>query len=372
MIWVAITWPLLAGAVSVILFNRRVTVFEAIALFIAPSLVIWYLNDWGRGIGTTDQEYWTAPIVKASLGKAWTERVDCTHIEEIETVTKSGRKKKSSKSRHPFDTVNHASTCYAEDAVGQKIKISEEHYELLCRKFGNREKQPRPPDMVEKLDWVAQVTTWGGHDANMEVATTVHTYTNRIPASHSEYRYQEVDPAEWRLYNYPEIEDFYYAPTLLGLDNPEASRQLDLLNAKWGPKNQVRVLILVFIDKPIEAALAQESYWQGGNQNEFVLCIGVDYKKDVKWSHVFSWTEVESLKIEARNLIADQMGKRLELNPIFDWLEKNLQRFERKSFSDFDYLSVTPPLWYVLTAHILVVFVTGLWFYLAVVRPNRK
>lgn len=363
MIWAAVAWPLLAGAASVILFNRRVTIFEALALLIAPLGVIWALKWFGDAIVTNDVEYWTAPIAGATYNKAWTERKPCHHYKK----TKHGRQKK-----HAFDKVKHKSSCYAEDTTGQKIKIPQWHFDELCRAFGNRNKLPLPARVMENVTWVSETTKWDGHDSDLVAATTTHRYVNRIPASKSEYTYHEGDIAEWRLYDYPEIKNDYEAPALLGFDDPEAARRLDVLNAKHGPTNQVRVMILVFVDKPREAGLAQEARWQGGNKNEFVICIGLDYKNAVQWSHVFSWTDSEDLKIEARNKVAEQKDRRLNLSPILDWLEGNIGRFKRKSFSDFDYLNVTPPLWYVLLAHIVVLFVTGLWFYLAVVKPDRE
>jgi hypothetical protein len=363
MIWAAVAWPLLAGAVSVILFNRRVTPFEALALLLLPLICIWYFQKWGRDIGTSDIEYRTAPIASAVLRKPWTERAACQHIKKTEHGTTK---------KHDYDDIKHRGRCFVTDSEGRQIDISEERFDELCRHFRNREAEPLPDNLVEDYKWVTQVTHWGGEESNVQVATTAHEYFNPVPASQSVYTYEEVDPSEWRLYRYPEIENSYEAKALLGLDDPEASRRLDLINARFGPQSHVRAMIIVFVDKPREAGLAQEAYWQGGNQNEFVICIGVDYKKDVKWSHVFAWSDKEDLKIEARNLVADQKGDRLDLAPVMDWLENNLQRFEPKSFSDFDYLSVTPPLWYVLTCHLLILLLTGIWFHLAVIKPDRE
>jgi len=138
---------------------------------------------------------------------------------------------------------------------------------------------------------------------------------------------------------------------------------LSYYNATLGRKKQIRMWILIFKGKPLEAGLEQESYWKGGNKNEFTLAIGVDDQQSVQWVHPISWTEVDMLKIEARHYV-DTM-KTLDLVKVVDWLAPMIEKdFIRKPFAEFSYLTVNPPPWGIITTFVVTVifnFVLSLW-----------
>jgi hypothetical protein len=114
------------------------------------------------------------------------------------------------------------------------------------------------------------------------------------------------------------------------------------------------MFVLIFKNQPLQAGFDQENYWKGGNKNEFVTCIGVDDSLTIQWAHIFSWSEVEDLKIDARDQL--EHDKPLELVKYVDWLGSNIEsRFKRKSFKDFDYLSVEPPAGAVAFVYLLTI-----------------
>lgn len=184
--------------------------------------------------------------------------------------------------------------------------------------------------------------------------TTSHTYQNRIQASDSIYKFRTLNKEEkglFGVFDYPALNG-YTMPSILGYNDQQAERKLSLLNAKLGKHKQIRVWILVFQDQPMDAAIAQMNHWQGGNKNELVLTCGVDSDKNVLWGYVFSWTEKESFKIQVRDLLTDQ--KKLNLSEIVDKLGPLIEQgWERKQFSDFNYLTVEPPWWSTLLIYIL-------------------
>jgi hypothetical protein len=369
-IWLALLWPFLAGGLSLLFFRRRVTPGEWLCLLAVPLFMVWFSARKGHSMMTTDVEYWGGAVKTAEYHEAWNEKVPCRH--KIRCVHKDAKGKSlhpDDGREHEFDVDEHPASWVVVDTNGQKIAINQSRFEELAARFKNR----RFVEMNRRFhtrDGDQYVTDWSGDDETLEAVTTRHTYENRTLGSASVYNYEKVDPAKWGLFELPEITDVYRARTLLGITDVKAQTALDRINAHLGPRKQVRALVLVFADKPREAAFDQEAYWKGGNKNEFVVCIGTDKDGKVTWSHVFSWTEVEALKVEARNLVMEQAGQKLNLEPVVAWLGKNLERFQRKPFSDFSYLHVAPPLWLVVLTHAITLAFTAAWLILAVVRPN--
>lgn len=341
-------------------------------MLLIPLVGVFAADRYGKGLVTKDVEYWGGAVKSAVYTEPWNQKTKCRHKSQCIHLDEKGKPKHSDDGpSHEFDIEEHRATYFAYDTNGEKIPIDAKKFEQLCSRFKNRTFKNMHRRFHTK-DGDRYVTTWGGQMNNLEPTTTMHQYENKILGSRSTYRYHEVDPTKWGLFEYPEITDFYRAPAILGQKDEEASRRLDILNAQLGPQLQLRAMILVFVGKPRDAAFDQEAYWMGGNKNEFVICIGTDDKRRVQWSHVFSWTKVESLKIEARNEVMNQVDKPLDLSKLVTWMARNMQRFERKSFSEFDYLHVDPPLWVVVATHAATVVFTALWLWLAVVVPNRK
>jgi hypothetical protein len=199
------------------------------------------------------------------------------------------------------------------------------------------------------------VTTWPGDDLRLEPMITKHSYENRIKASNSVFKFQDVDPKKFGLFEYPDVTNYYNQNCILGnggITQPVANLQLNKWNAKFGAAKQIRVFILVFRNQPVEAGFEQECYWKGGNKNEFVVTLGVNDKDEITWCHPFSWTEVEILKIEVREAIAKQ-NVTLNLEKIVQDLTPRLQAFKRKSFKDFEYLTVEPPTWCIVLTFLI-------------------
>lgn len=190
-------------------------------------------------------------------------------------------------------------------------------------------------------------------------------------------------------------------PTILGTDiSKETQEKFKRLNGKFGSSNQLRLWVLVFENKPMSIAQYQENYWVKGNKNELVICIG---KKDdqIQWSHSFSWALSNTLTAEVQNEVLNlytyrdsvvkkdipkvlpatkdlqkkvfgkSIGKKLpdnvmplpkqvsadtiikvkSLYPVlneqtwnnyYEYLNANLNKFERRSFEEFSYLTVEP------------------------------
>lgn len=246
---------------------------------------------------------------------------------------------------------------------------------------------------VGNISYVYQ-TLWNGTDSTRKAYVSVHSYKNKIKASDltvfniSIVTKKQADSL--KLFNYPKYNEGFGYPTILGDKIPENIQEnFRKLNGKFGASNEMRLWVLVFNDKPRSIANYQENYWVKGNMNELVLCIGVK-DNQIQWSHAFSWSLSNELTIDVRDKIIDLyqykdtvVKKQLPLissniaktilkskiktistqfvdttikikspnypvltektwNDLYDYLNNNLGRFQRRKFDEFNYLSVEP------------------------------
>ena len=136
----------------------------------------------------------------------------------------------------------------------------------------------------------------------------------------------------------------------------QATALLDVYNAKRGAEKQVRLFLLVFPGGDVNTGMAQESYWEGGNKNEVVVCVGVNQGK-ITWCYPFTWSEVDLMKVKMRQEVMDL--QEADLLCVAQKMVKLVdQMFVRKHFREFAYVSVTLPRWSVVTIYILTLAVT--------------
>jgi hypothetical protein len=193
--------------------------------------------------------------------------------------------------------------------------------------------------------------------------TATHNYENRVKCSKSVFNFAEVDSGDivdYKLFNYPPAVEFNYNP-ILGFYDPKASLKLQRYNAQIGSWKQVHMLILVFKDLPVKAAIMQEGYWKGGNKNEFILCMGIK-DTSIAWAKVISWTEVDELKVRVEKEV---QGMPLNMTKIVDYMAGQVKlQFQRKHFREFSYISVEPTMTAVWVTLIITVLITvGLSIY---------
>jgi hypothetical protein len=207
-------------------------------------------------------------------------------------------------------------------------------------------------------------------------------------------------------------------PTILGGKiSKETQENFRKLNAKFGPSNKLRLWILIFDNKPASIAAMQENYWVKGNKNELVICIGTK-GQEITWTHAFSWALSADLTAEvaqkALNLytlsVETKTGQKLPIaiplnskmkevinqgtgidtallppvlplnlnkqditkvtkskTPVlteqtwkayYDYLNANLNRFQKRSFDEFSYIKVEPKTWQIVMIYIIALIVS--------------
>lgn len=200
--------------------------------------------------------------------------------------------------------------------------------------------------------------------------TETSTYTNKVCSSNSIFKFEKIDPkqaAEMGLYDYPAISDFD-APCILSRDiqvGEEVRSLFNKFNAYYAPQWQMRLYILLFdAHKGISISEKQRAYWQGGNKNEFIICLGMTDDNTIGWARAFSWADQQDYEVK--------ISQWLMHNPTLDWqklygyLQIALCGWKRKEFKDFDYINITLPLWQIVTILILTAAENAFAIYLAI------
>lgn len=346
MIWFALLIPLITSLILFSFFKKKIEWYELL-IPIPISLVLILISVFAiETIQCQDTEYLTGWVDHVKYYEAWNELVTYTETETY-TVGKETRTRTVVKTRVDY----HSPEWILIDSNGCQHYISQKDFEYFCKSFGNRKFHELNRNYYS-LDGNLYISVWNKKEETMQVVNSTKSYSNRIIASNNVYKFENVskeDKQQYQLFDYPKIK-LYDTPHILGINDAQAERSLSLLNAKIGKDKQIRIWILVFNNQPLEAAFLQQQYWQNGNKNELVLCIGNENNKII-WSHCFSWTESERLKIECRDLVYSQ--KELDLKKIILEIQPLVDQYwKKKEFEDFNYINVYPPIWCVILVYI--------------------
>lgn len=207
---------------------------------------------------------------------------------------------------------------------------------------------------------------WGLEETTRIPWASRHTYENRIQASDvtvfdlKVVTEEEADSLSLFEYVYPKGNGMNFPTILSQVPISDSVRnKFRKLNAKFGPSNRMRLWVLVYNDAVPTAGVYQENYWVKGNFNELILCISLDKNQNVTWAHSFSWTLTSELPVEARSHIYN-IGKfdNAGWNQLYDWLNSNLGRYNKRSHDEFSYIKVTPPAWAIILNVVLTLAVS--------------
>jgi len=328
--------PILMGVVLIAFYKHKVLWWELV-IPVVYTVIFIAIAKWIAVTSlTTDTEYHSGYVGEVVYYEDWNERIHrtCCH--------KCG---KSTCCHDCSYTLYHPERWEVRTTVGS-FGISKQRYQKLMQQF---KAKPTFRDMHRHYytdDGDAYYGAWPGDDESLEPAVSTDTYENRPKASLSLFHYTPLDTTELKVHKpmiYPDIYDVYRQDCLLGIDDKAAHRKLQILNSRLGIPRGVKAFIIVYVDKPREAAIAQERFWEGGNRNEIVLCIGVDANYNVQWAHDFSWTDRQDFKVEVRSFAEQQSGTALKLEPIIDFMYQEVNtRWKEKDFKDFDYIHIEP------------------------------
>lgn len=364
--YLALIVPILA-AVYMLIWHKHAVVWWELALPIVGGLFFIWIFKLGveKGV-SSDTDYRGSFITEAHYYEYW------------ETYVHRTCTRKSGKTTYTYDCsyCDHNQPYWeVVDNYGNEWRVTEEYYNKLKKRWN------ATPQFVELNRTVRHSMTGCGQDGDMykivwdnqvmtaEPAVTLHDYDNKVQVSHSAFKMPYVSPEDatkYGLYNYPERYDQYKQQAILGIDSlykePKEARYIkhcyQYFNAYYGIKNHVKVFVLLFFNKPQTIAYKQQAYWDGGNDNEVVVCVGVDPKtRKMDWVKSFGWCDNKRVHIEIReNMMETVYFQYMKTYTIIgDAVQKY---FKPKNFMDFDYLEVDLPTWAYWVLWILVTGIT--------------
>lgn len=337
--WLSIFIPICICLFVHYFWNKHITWWEVCLPMLPAFLIIPSCEYLGESYQTRDTEYLGSHVVEIRYYEQWDEYI---HRICYRTI-KSGKSTISI----PYDCSyvdNHPEYWLAIDSVGNQFDITKDKYKELLIKFGTT---PIFVDMernYHRIDGDMYKVVFTGPRERLEPITTSESYENRVAVSNSTFNFPEVVD-KTGLFEYPELSTFKY-PSILGPHNYEEQIALNYWNAILGPMKEVRIWLLIFDTPELSKGFDQQAYWKGGNKNEIILCVD----KHKRWSHCFSWSEVDSLKIDIRDY-----SLKHSISDTIEYMGTEIQkRFVRKNFHDFDYLEVETPTWAVIMIYVMV------------------
>ena len=202
-----------------------------------------------------------------------------------------------------------------------------------------------------RKDGDAQDYYWPKTRNTIRTITTTHYYKNKVRKSNSIFKFEKItkkQAKELNLFEYPKIDNLDQNTILTNSINvnQEEIETIKYINGYYGKLKQFRLFVLLFPSNVgIEQAFKQQAYWEGGNKNEFVVCLGYD-KNDNKitWCNAFSWSDKPTLELATERFFREN-NRFSDIDRYGDWLRGNLNLWERKQFHDFDYIGTELSVW---------------------------
>lgn len=337
-------------------------VLPLVISFVIPLVLPWiFLSLYSFG-ASMDIEYWGSYITETRYYEAWNEKVDCRHeisCTHDKTCKDSngrsytcGKKHSNDGYQHSYDVDEHPPEWIGHNAIGEKFDYGNSvKFNDLCGIWKNKQRVELNRNYHTK-DGNMYVCKYSGRPEELEPTTTAHTYENKIPVSDSYLRKDPPSPEEikhYGLYPYPTIIGYYSQNNLLSpsfLQTDSNKYWLAYLNATRGSAKKIRIYVIVFLNKSEEAAYAQHAYWEGGNKNELIVCIGIDDHQKTQWAKAFSYQDNADLVTNIKYYLLNQ--ERLDLVNFYGYLAGDIDKsWKRKEFSSVNKdLSVVYPMWY--------------------------
>jgi len=332
--------------VSRVFFGHRITTVEVFTQFFIPFLIVSVLFFYLRYNLTKDYEIWNNYIVEAVYEEAWNEYVHQTCEKQISCGTDSDGNTKYCTKEYDCSYVRHHPErwfAYLNDT--RYVSIKEPRYKKLVSIFGNQQKIGVNSGYT--ISGNIYNTQFDNIYDHIQPYSSRHSYQNKIQVSNSVMGFDKISSKqakEMGLYEFDSHDNLHFdANHVIGW---ERSQELEKLNAYYGMLYQINIIVLVYHDKPMSIFQKQKSYWHGGNKNELVLGFGVSDGK-VVWADNFSWSESHDFLVELKKEQEKQIKEKLDIDIVAKWLYDEIpNRWKRRKFKEFDYLTVETPLKY--------------------------
>jgi len=383
MIWLAMLIPLIGCAVAFYHFQKQIVWWEVLLVNAVPLLIILLCKFTIQTALVHDTQYRGALIVEARYYEYWStwETKTCSRqVEDGEDCTGSGTDRRcTTKYRTEYydcsECDENSEYWEAYDSEGGSWRISEEQYNEFKKRWNAT---PVFVDMKRDIDkhgscgkdGDAYSIKWDNNPMTSEPTTSTQGYTNKIQATKRSFDLKDISKSEakkYGLYDYPSIIGKYTQHNILGLERfkyidvrqrDSAVKMFNYFNGEYGPKRKIRLFIALFSGKPLDIAIKQKDYWDGGNKNEVVVCIDADtLTGKINWVQAFTWSANKRVAIDLREDISEM--NHLQLTQLYKVVEASTKDFIYRNFDEFDYLEVEVPEWEMWLVYILTIISTG-------------
>jgi len=341
--------------VFLLVFFRKKTVWWEYLILVVPSIIISTAVYFGMiNHSQSDTEYLGDYVTEIRYYEPWDEYIHKT----CSYTTTSGSGKNAVTTTHYYDCsyVDYHSAKWEQVlSNGAKLSISEDEYKRLSSKWSiNKEIFVDMKRRYHNKDGDMYFKKYDGIRLHSKTIVITNTYKNKIKASHSIFGFTNISPEDAKdigLHDYPPlikqpgsksfwVNDVNQNPILGYTPTNEELIRWQFINGYYGPTKQFRVFVLFFYNEPQSITQEQRDYWEGGNKNEMILCIGLDsITKKIQWADAFSWSDKPTFEVNFRAYMANK--DTLDMLKLADFVEvgaKNL--WVRKNFEDFDYINV--------------------------------
>lgn len=354
--------PIVTVGILAFKFREKTALWEYVVVLVPSVLLFFTLKYSFVYISSLDKEYLSDLVSKITYYEDWDETVMVTHTRTVSC----GNGKTRTETYVVPERRYHPKRYVYETVTGETNDVSEDEYKLICYKLNMPAVFKDMHRSYRSKDGDAYVTSWNRTRENSYPVTWTHLYQNKVKASsYSIFKYgniSEEEIKENKLFDYPEIKNNDQNP-ILGFNATDTDIDaVRYLNGYRGPKNQIHVFILCFNNPSLEVAEMQKAYWQGGNKNEFVVCLGVK-NNTVIWCNPFSWSDEPMLEVKTR----DYFIKHPDINfkDYAEWLDTQIDKnWHRKEFNDFNYLSIELSIgWYIAILLIILCYNVGISYW---------
>lgn len=337
--------PFLFAIVLFLFFRKKVVWWEYIVLII-PSLIFSFLiRIIMISYNSSDTEYLGGYVTKIIYYEEWDEMVLRTRTRQVPCGRDSnGHMRYRTETYTVWERDYHPEKwVYIDNEDNIEHSIRKETYNKIKARLNSPSIFKDMKRKYHRIDGDAYITIYDGSIDNIYDITRSRRYKNKIQASqsHTIFKLSNISKDKAKtigLYEYPDIEDLSQTPILGGKPTKKEIQTIRYINAMRGKKNEFRTYILFFKDNEFEKSELQKSYWQNGNKNEFIVCLGM--KGDsVAWTNCFSWCDLPKLEIKTRKYFID--NPHLNLVQYGNWLYNQIDdNWVRKEFDDFNYIDI--------------------------------
>jgi hypothetical protein len=372
--WFFIFIPILVSVIILIFWLHKVVWWEVLILIVPSAIIILLMNTIMVAYNTSDTEYLGSYITKVNYYEPWNEKVSCRHPIYCTRTYPCGTSKSPRTCTstyvcghvHAYDVDYHPEYWTKEDNYKEEYDISHSEFNSLKNRFNTKEYFVELNRDYHTIDGDGYSTDWGGESFRSSTITKEGSYINKIRASHSVFKFEDIDEKEkkrWSLYDYPNVYE-YKQKVVLGKNiDVITERKLQYINGFYGPSKQFKLFVLFFKNQSMEVVNKQKSYWEGGNKNEFVVCIGTDNSGNFEWVDAFSWMNKPSLEVEVEEFISN--NEDLKLKKFADWIPKQVvDHWKRRDFKDFEYLQLElteTQIWWVMIVLMIYNIIMSIW-----------